>query len=98
PTKEAILFQLQTREWGETTAMLENILTQQGSPLPDRLRKAVKAFFHSECAEARMRVALEDAAPLYREAPQTKAHRRKGRAFMLRVMAEALPRASAREQ
>jgi AcrR family transcriptional regulator len=98
PNKEAILFQLQTQEWRETTAMLEKILTTPGSPLPERLRKAIRAFFQSECEEARMRVALEDAAPLYREAPETRAHRKKGRAFMLRVMAQALPRATAKEQ
>ncbi|WP_308720718.1 hypothetical protein [Komagataeibacter xylinus] len=27
----------------------------------------VHAFIHSECAEASVRVALDDAAPLYRE-------------------------------
>src|SRR6201996_5196011 len=59
PNKEAILFQLQTQEWRETTAMLEKILTMPGTPLPERLRKAIRAFFQSECEEARMRVALE---------------------------------------
>jgi AcrR family transcriptional regulator len=68
PNKEAILFQLQAGEWDQTRAMLGNILAEPGSPPEVRLRKAVTFFFRSEHAEARFRVALEDAAPLYRDA------------------------------
>ncbi len=33
----------------------------------DRLRRLVHAFIRSECEEAQMRAALNDAAPLYRD-------------------------------
>ncbi|WP_170842057.1 hypothetical protein [Sphingomonas gellani] len=36
-----------------------------------RMRRLVHAFIHSECEEAPVRVALNDAAPLYRDAPQS---------------------------
>jgi len=98
PNKEAILFQLQTGEWDQTRAMLGKILAEPGSLPEARLRKAVTFFFRSEHAEARFRVALEDAAPLYRDAPETLAHRRKASRLMTDFLAEAMPRASAKQR
>lgn len=98
PNKEAILFQLQTGEWDQTRAMLGKILAEPGSPPQARLRKAVTFFFRSEHAEARFRVALEDAAPLYREAPETMVHRRKANRLMTDFLAEAMPNASAKQR
>ncbi|HEX4105497.1 MAG TPA: TetR family transcriptional regulator [Rhizomicrobium sp.] len=98
PNKEAILFRLQTAEWDETHGVLAKILTEPGSPPEARLRKAIRFFFRSEHAEARWRVALEDAAPLYRDAPETQAHRRKGSRLMMDFLAEVLPRAQGRER
>ena len=40
----------------------------QARPPLARLRALVHAFVRSECEEAEMRVALSDAAPLYRDA------------------------------
>lgn len=91
PNKEAILFRLQADEWEETGGLLAGILADRSLPPLDRLRKAVREFVRSECEEANMRVALGDAAPLYRDAPEARALRlavaRTARTFMR----EALP-------
>jgi AcrR family transcriptional regulator len=70
PNKAAILFRLQSDEWQQTTSMLANILQEEGKPPLDRLRAMVHAFVRSECEEAEVRTALNDAAPLYRDAPE----------------------------
>jgi AcrR family transcriptional regulator len=72
PNKAAILFRLQSDEWRQTSDLLRRILEDlQKSPL-ERLRTLVHAFIRSECDEADVRVALGDAAPLYRDAPEAK--------------------------
>jgi AcrR family transcriptional regulator len=91
PNKEAILFRLQVEEWKDTGGMLRDILADRGRPPAERLRAVVRAFFRSEVAEAPLRIALGDAVPLYRDAPE--AHRR-GNAAKRRVldfMREAMP-------
>jgi len=98
PNKEAILFRLQADEWRQTMSQLERILGDRDTPPPERLRAAVRAFFRSECDEAAFRSALEEAAPLYREAPEAKVHAEEGRLLMERFMKDALPGASARER
>jgi AcrR family transcriptional regulator len=98
PNKEAILFRLQTEEWRDTMSQLERILGDRSVPAPQRLRTAVQAFFRSECDEAAFRGALEEAAPLYREAPESAVHAEEGRRLMQRFMNDALPSASARER
>lgn len=98
PNKEAILFQLQADEWRQTMGQLERILGDRKTPPPQRIRAAVRTFFRSECDEAAFRGALEEAAPLYREVPEAKAHAEEGRQLMQRFMKEALPGASTRER
>jgi AcrR family transcriptional regulator len=98
PNKEAILFQLQANEWGQTMSQLERILGDRNTLPPQRLRAAVRTFLRSECDEAAFRSALEEAAPLYREAPEARAHAEDGRHLMERFMRDALPSASARER
>lgn len=75
PNKASILFRLQSDEWRRTSAMLRGIL-EDGSVAPGaRLRTLVHAFIRSECEEAAIRIALDDTAPLYRDAPEaTEAH------------------------
>ncbi len=97
PNKEAILFRLQTDEWQQTTGLLERILADSSLPPPERLRSAVRTFFRSECDEAQLRVALADAAPLYRDAPETRAHRKKATRGVLAFMREVLPGLGAKE-
>lgn len=94
PNKAAILFRLQTEEWRQTTALLAAILRDARKPPLRRLRELVHAFVRSECEEAAMRVALADAAPLYRDAPEAdEIHGESARAFAA-FMREALPKAS----
>ena len=94
PNKEAILFRLQTDEWTQTGELLRRILGDSSRQPLDRLRAAVSAFFHSECDEAELRVALGDAAPLYRNASETQEQRKKGRRRSVLFMKEAIPHAT----
>ena len=91
PNKAAILFRLQSDEWRQTSGLLHVILTEQGLPPPERLRRLTHAFVRSECEEAGLRVALHDAAPLYRAAPEARAVRAQGETGMQIFMREALP-------
>jgi len=94
PNKAAILFRLQSDEWRQTTELLRGILEDgQRAPL-ERLRALVHAFIRSECDEAEMRVALNDAAPLYRDAPEAQEARASGDRTVQVFMQEALPEAS----
>jgi AcrR family transcriptional regulator len=78
PNKAAILFRLQSDEWRQTTDLLRGILEDVRRPPLERLRTLVHAFLRSECDEAAMRVALNDAAPLYRDAPEAMEARASG--------------------
>ncbi len=94
PNKAAILFRLQCDEWRRTSELLRVILDDVRRPPFDRLRDLVHAFIRSECEEAAMRVALNDAAPLYRDAPEAREARASGDRTMQVFMREALPEAS----
>jgi AcrR family transcriptional regulator len=78
PNKAAILFRLQSDEWRQTIEMLRGILEDVRKPPHQRLRTLVHAFIRSECDEAAVRVALDDAAPLYRDAPEAREARASG--------------------
>ncbi|MFZ0266237.1 TetR family transcriptional regulator [Caulobacter sp.] len=93
PNKTAILFRLQTDEWRQTTDLLRAVLEDASRSPPERLRTLVHAFVRSECEEAQMRVALNDAAPLYRDAPEAQAVRVSGSDIVGAFMREALPAA-----
>ncbi|UIJ46473.1 TetR family transcriptional regulator [Sphingomonas cannabina] len=94
PNKAAILFRLQSDEWRQTTELLRRILEDAERPPFERLRALVHAFVRSECEEAEMRVALDDAAPLYRDAPEAREAKASGRGIVRAFMQEALPEAS----
>jgi AcrR family transcriptional regulator len=94
PNKAAILFRLQSDEWRQTSELLRGILADAGKPPLDRLRALVHAFIRSECDEAAIRVALGDAAPLYRDAPEARQARSSGERTVELFMREALPAAS----
>ncbi len=91
PNKAAILFRLQSDEWRETTEMTAAILGNTEKPPMERLRQQVHAFLKSECEEASVRVALGDAAPLYRDAPEAFDVRRGAEETRDRFMREVLP-------
>ncbi|RXG88492.1 TetR family transcriptional regulator [Bradyrhizobium zhanjiangense] len=94
PNKAAILFRLQSDEWRRTSEMLAGILADRARPPPARLRALVHAFIRSECEEAAIRIALSDAAPLYRDAPEAHEARAAGEGIVASFMREALPKAS----
>jgi AcrR family transcriptional regulator len=96
PNKEALLFRLQADEWQDTGELLRSILEdEQKAPL-ERLRHAVLVFFRSEREEAELRVALDDAGALFRDAPEARAQKalasRSLRSFMRQVLPGASPR------
>jgi AcrR family transcriptional regulator len=93
PNKAAILFRLQSDEWRQTTELLRGILEDVRRPPLERLRTLVHAF-RSECEEAAVRVALDDAAPLYRDAPEAQEVRVSGTRTVQIFMKETLPEAS----
>lgn len=98
PNKAAILFRLQSDEWRQTTDMLRAILENAQTPPLQRLRALVHAFVQSECAEADVRGALDDAEPLYRDAPEAKKAKASSARSMENFMREALPDASKTQQ
>lgn len=91
PNKAAVLFRLQHDEWRQTTEMLCGILQDTRKTPPERLRTAVHAFIRSECDEASMRIALDDAAPLYRDVPEAQEVKAEGNRVFRVFMREALP-------
>ncbi|CUK16686.1 division inhibitor protein [Achromobacter sp. 2789STDY5608615] len=94
PNKAAILYRLQTQEWQQTSDLLRRLLEDTRHTPPRRLRNLVHVFVRSECEEAVMRVALNDAAPLYRDAPEARATKEAGGRIVLAFLVEALPQAS----
>ena len=98
PSKEALLFRLQTDEWSETWAVVEEILNDPALAPLDRLRKAVLAFFRSEQQEAALRTALDDAGALFRDAPEARAFLERTRASVASFFEEALPSVPPRER
>jgi AcrR family transcriptional regulator len=92
PNKAAILFRLQRDEWQQTADMMRAILEDAERSPRARLRRLVHAFLRSECAEAAMRIALNDAAPLYRDAPEAQ-RRGSGERALDSFLRELLPHA-----
>lgn len=94
PNKASILFRLQSDEWRQTSAMLAAILQDFEKPPLQRLRILVQAFVRSECEEADVRTALNDAAPFYRDAPEALEARASGDRLLQAFMQEVLPDAA----
>jgi AcrR family transcriptional regulator len=94
PNKAAILFRLQSDEWRQTTTLLRSILEDAERPPLERLRTLVHTFIRSECEEAEIRVALGDAAPLYRDAPEAQDAKAAGVGIVQSFMREVLPAVS----
>ncbi|TGX54986.1 TetR/AcrR family transcriptional regulator [Sphingomonas gei] len=95
PNKAAILFRLQSDEWRRTSELLRSLLEEARSPPLMRLRQLTHAFLHSECEEAQVRMALNDAAPLYRDAPEAAEVRNAGANIFEIFVRNALPNAAA---
>jgi AcrR family transcriptional regulator len=91
PNKEAILFRLQANEWQQTRELIERTLADSTHPPCDRLRDMVRVFFQTEWEEADLRMALDDAAPLYRDAPEAHENWKTCINCLFVFMNEALP-------
>lgn len=91
PNKAAILFRLQSDEWRQTTDLLGEILSDRSKPPLMRLRMLVRAFIQSECEEAAVRIALDDTAPLYRDAPEAREAKEAGSPMIDTFLREVLP-------
>jgi hypothetical protein len=89
---------LQTDEWQQTGELLESILANAKQPAPVRLRAAVRAFYHSEVAEAPLRRALGDAAPLYRDVAGPEPQRNRALGLISAALQEIAPRLGARRR
>lgn len=98
PNKAAILFRLQSEEWQRTGNLLATILRNQAHPPRQRIQHLTLAFLQSECEEAAMRTALNDAAPLYRDAPEVQQARAAGENVMSDFLLELLPQMDADER
>jgi AcrR family transcriptional regulator len=94
PNKASILFRLQSDEWRQTSELMCTILEDAQRPPLERLRSLVHAFVRSECDEAAVRTALEEAAPLYRDAPEAAEARASAERSIEIFMRAALPEAS----
>jgi AcrR family transcriptional regulator len=94
PNKAAILFRMQSDEWRQTTSLLKAIVEDTRQPPFARLRALVRAFIRSECDEAQMRMALDDAAPRYHEESEADEARLSGRSAFNLFLRELLPTTS----
>ncbi|MFT3697880.1 MAG: hypothetical protein QM831_32365 [Kofleriaceae bacterium] len=70
------------------------MLGDETKPPAERLHATVRAFFHSECAEAPLRLALADAAASYRDSPEAQHHRETGTDMAMRFIGTIAPHAS----
>lgn len=93
PNKAAILFRLQSDEWRLTSRMLRDILEDRRMPPSERVRALVHAFLRSECEEATIRIALNDAAPFYRDAPEAAEAHAESAHIVHAFLLESAPRA-----
>ncbi|SDB74410.1 transcriptional regulator, TetR family [Agrobacterium fabrum] len=91
PNKASILYRLQSDEWRQTTEQWRTLLSDQARPPAERLRNLVHSFLHSEVEEAEVRLALDDAAPLYRDAAEAQEIHAEGDRIIEAFMVEALP-------
>jgi hypothetical protein len=56
PNKVAILFRLQSDEWGQTNDLMGETLDEHKKPPLERLGVLIQMFIQSECDEATVRV------------------------------------------
>lgn len=94
PNKASILFRLQSDEWRRTSDLLRSILDDRSKQPMERVHTLVHAFIRSECEEAQIRIALNDAAPLYRDAPEAIEIRAASDDIVETFMREILPNAT----
>ncbi len=91
PNKAALLCRLQSDEWRQTADAWADILGDVTRPPLERLRTLVHAFIRSEVDEMAVRLALDDAAPLYRDTPEARQVHADGDRIVEAFMREVLP-------
>jgi AcrR family transcriptional regulator len=94
PNKASILFRLQSDEWRQTTSLLCDILADTQKPHLGRLRLLVHSFIASECEEAPVRLALDEAASFYRDEPEAKQARQSATRTIRAFIKDVLPHSS----
>lgn len=90
PNKASLLFCLHEREARATWSGLEEILADARRPPRERLRAAVRRFFETEAAEARLRGALQVAELLFWETPEFRAIEERAREGVRAFLREAV--------
>jgi hypothetical protein len=85
-------YPLQSEEWRQTTELLRGVFEDVRRPRFERLHILVHAFIRSECEEAGIRVALNNAVPLYRNAPEAQEARASGARLVQVFMQERWPK------
>jgi AcrR family transcriptional regulator len=74
PNKASLLFRVHEQEDERTWGEIEAILEGTGAPPRERVVRAIDRFFETEEEEAELRRALQDAAVLYRDSREFRAH------------------------
>ena len=85
---------MQSDEWRLTSRLLRDILEDHLMPPTERVRALVHAFLRSECEEATIRIALNDAAPFYRDAPEAAEAHAESAQIVRAFLFECAPHAS----
>jgi AcrR family transcriptional regulator len=98
PNKESILFQVQRREWQETSDMLLAMLDDRRHPPPQRLRRTIDAFFQTEWEEVNLRTALAETGVILRETEEFREITARVYAKMSDFLAEMDPEMNAKRR
>ena len=98
PNKASLLFRVHEQEDERTWGEIEEILEKVETPPRERVVRAVDRFFETEADEAELRRALQDAAVLYRDSREFRAHMSRVVERVSRFLNEAWPTRRARSQ
>jgi AcrR family transcriptional regulator len=91
PNKASLLFRVHEQEDRRTWGEIEAILDELEVPPRERVVRAIDRFFETEAEEAELRRALQDAAVLYRDSREFRAHMSRVLERVGRFVKEAWP-------
>jgi AcrR family transcriptional regulator len=91
PNKASLLFRVHQQEDEKTWREIEEILEASDTPPRERVVLAIDRFFETEAEEAELRRALQDAAVLYRDSREFRAHVSRVEKRVARFVGEAWP-------
>ena len=98
PNKASLLFRVHEQEDERTWGEIEEILEEIETPTRERVVRAIDRFFETEADEAELRLALQDAAVLYRDSREFRTHMSRVAERVSRFLNEAWPAGRARSQ